>query len=51
MAEMKRKINFLMTTVEQRDHEIVALKDQMKTCETVGSSKTLAVKAGDKGKA
>ncbi|TYK04935.1 retrotransposon gag protein [Cucumis melo var. makuwa] len=41
MAEMERKINFLMKVVEQ-DHEITALKDQMKACETAKLSKTLA---------
>ncbi|KAA0064819.1 retrotransposon gag protein [Cucumis melo var. makuwa] len=34
MAEMERKINFLMKVVEERDHEIAALKDQMKACKT-----------------
>ncbi|KAA0033819.1 ty3-gypsy retrotransposon protein [Cucumis melo var. makuwa] len=34
MAEIERKINFLMKVVEERDHEIAALKDQMKACET-----------------
>ncbi|KAA0066109.1 ty3-gypsy retrotransposon protein [Cucumis melo var. makuwa] len=50
MAEMERKINFLMKVVEERDHEITALKDQMKACETVESSQTPVVKATDKGK-
>ncbi|TYK00095.1 retrotransposon gag protein [Cucumis melo var. makuwa] len=49
MAEMERKINFPMKTVEERDHEIAALKDQMKACETAKSNKTLVVKADDKG--
>ncbi|KAA0040809.1 ty3-gypsy retrotransposon protein [Cucumis melo var. makuwa] len=50
MAEMERKINFLMKVVEERDHEIAALKDQMKACETGESSQTPIVKAIDKGK-
>ncbi|KAA0042867.1 ty3-gypsy retrotransposon protein [Cucumis melo var. makuwa] len=50
MAEMERKINFLMKVVEERDHEIAALKDQMKACETSESSQTSVVKATDKGK-
>ncbi|KAA0035838.1 ty3-gypsy retrotransposon protein [Cucumis melo var. makuwa] len=50
MAEMERKINFLMKIVEKQDHEIAALKYQMKACETSESSKTPAVKADDKGK-
>ncbi|KAA0039134.1 ty3-gypsy retrotransposon protein [Cucumis melo var. makuwa] len=51
MAEMERKINFLMKAVEERGHEITALKDQMKDCEAADSSKTYVVKADDKGKA
>ncbi|KAA0056741.1 ty3-gypsy retrotransposon protein [Cucumis melo var. makuwa] len=50
MAEMERKINFLMKFVEERDHEIAALKDQMKACETGELSQTLVVKATDKWK-
>ncbi|TYK00107.1 ty3-gypsy retrotransposon protein [Cucumis melo var. makuwa] len=50
MAEMERKINFLMKVVEERDQEIAALKDQMKACETGESSQTPIVKATDKGK-
>ncbi|TYK11266.1 ty3-gypsy retrotransposon protein [Cucumis melo var. makuwa] len=50
MAEMERKINFLMKVVEERDHEITALKDQMKTYEITESSQTPIVKATDKGK-
>ena len=50
MAEMERKINFLMKVVEERDHEIAALKDQMKACETAESSQTPVVKATDKEK-
>ncbi|TYK23197.1 ty3-gypsy retrotransposon protein [Cucumis melo var. makuwa] len=50
MVEMERKINFLMKIVEERDHEIAALKDQMKACETGESSKTHVVKTDDKGK-
>ena len=45
MTEMEMKINFLMKAVEERDREIAALKDQMKACEMVESSKTLIVKA------
>ncbi|KAA0066866.1 ty3-gypsy retrotransposon protein [Cucumis melo var. makuwa] len=51
MAKMEKKINFLMKVDEERDHEIATLKDQMKACETTKSSKTLALKANDKGKA
>ncbi|KAA0065727.1 ty3-gypsy retrotransposon protein [Cucumis melo var. makuwa] len=50
MAEIERKIKFLMKAVEERDHEIAALKDQMQTCETTESIQTLVVKTGDKGK-
>ncbi|KAA0066688.1 ty3-gypsy retrotransposon protein [Cucumis melo var. makuwa] len=50
MVEMERKINFLMKVVEQQDHEIAALKDQMKACETTESSQTPVVKTTDKGK-
>ncbi|KAA0054701.1 ty3-gypsy retrotransposon protein [Cucumis melo var. makuwa] len=51
MTEMERKINFLMKVIEERDHQIAALKDQMKACEIVKSRKTPNVKANDKGKA
>ncbi|KAA0033935.1 ty3-gypsy retrotransposon protein [Cucumis melo var. makuwa] len=50
VTEMERKINFLMKVIEERDHEIAALKDQMKACETGESSQTPVVKATDKGK-
>ncbi|KAA0065384.1 ty3-gypsy retrotransposon protein [Cucumis melo var. makuwa] len=50
MAEMERKINFLMKAVEERDHEITALREQMRTRETAESSQTPVVKATDKGK-
>ncbi|KAA0051455.1 ty3-gypsy retrotransposon protein [Cucumis melo var. makuwa] len=50
MAEMERKINFLMKAVEERDHEITALRKQMWTRETAESSQTPVVKATDKGK-
>ena len=50
IVEMERKINFLMKVVDEQEHEIVALKDQMKACETAESNKTPAVKADDKGK-
>ncbi|KAA0035664.1 ty3-gypsy retrotransposon protein [Cucumis melo var. makuwa] len=50
MAEMERKVNFLMEIVEERDHETTALREQMQTCETVESSQTPVVKAIDKGK-
>ncbi|TYK14938.1 ty3-gypsy retrotransposon protein [Cucumis melo var. makuwa] len=49
MAEMERKMNFVMKAVEERTHEIVALKDQMKPSETLESSKTPNIKANDKG--
>ncbi|KAA0054645.1 ty3-gypsy retrotransposon protein [Cucumis melo var. makuwa] len=51
MAEMERKINFLMKVVEERDHEIATLKDQMKAYKTAELSKTSAIKPNDKGKA
>ncbi|KAA0026179.1 ty3-gypsy retrotransposon protein [Cucumis melo var. makuwa] len=50
MAKMEKKINFLMKVVEERDHEIATLKDQMKARETTESSQTPIVKATDKGK-
>ncbi|TYK26810.1 ty3-gypsy retrotransposon protein [Cucumis melo var. makuwa] len=50
MTEMERKVNFLMKIVEQRDHEITALREQMWTRETAESSQTPVVKATDKGK-
>ncbi|KAA0048247.1 ty3-gypsy retrotransposon protein [Cucumis melo var. makuwa] len=50
MAEMERKVNFLMKVVEERDHKITALGEQMRTRETAESSQTLVVKATDKGK-
>ncbi|KAA0045501.1 ty3-gypsy retrotransposon protein [Cucumis melo var. makuwa] len=49
MAEMERKMNFVMKAVEKRAHEIAALKDQMKASETLESSKTPNIKANDKG--
>ncbi|KAA0056779.1 retrotransposon gag protein [Cucumis melo var. makuwa] len=49
MAEMERKINFLMKVVEERDHEITALREQMRTRKTAESSQTPIVKATDKG--
>ncbi|KAA0039592.1 ty3-gypsy retrotransposon protein [Cucumis melo var. makuwa] len=51
MAEMERKINLLMKVIEERDHEITALRDQMRTRKTAESSKTPFVKADDKEKA
>ncbi|KAA0036762.1 ty3-gypsy retrotransposon protein [Cucumis melo var. makuwa] len=50
MAEMERKINFLMKVVEEQDHEITTLREQMRTRETAGLSQTPVVKASDKGK-
>ncbi|TYK02512.1 ty3-gypsy retrotransposon protein [Cucumis melo var. makuwa] len=50
MTEMKRKINLLMKVVEERDHEIAALREQMQTLKTTKSSQTFVAKAGDKGK-
>ena len=49
-AKMEMKINFLIKVVEERDHEIATLKDQIKAYETGESSKTYAIKADDKGK-
>ncbi|TYK11759.1 ty3-gypsy retrotransposon protein [Cucumis melo var. makuwa] len=49
MVEMERKVNFLMKVVEERDHEITALREQMRTRETTESSQTPVVKANDKG--
>ncbi|KAA0057424.1 ty3-gypsy retrotransposon protein [Cucumis melo var. makuwa] len=43
MAEMERKINLLMKVVKERHHEIAALKNQIKACETAESSKTPTV--------
>ncbi|KAA0065606.1 ty3-gypsy retrotransposon protein [Cucumis melo var. makuwa] len=50
MAEMERKINFLMKVVEERDHEITTLREQIRTRETAESSQTPVVKATNKGK-
>ncbi|KAA0051896.1 retrotransposon gag protein [Cucumis melo var. makuwa] len=50
MTEMERKVNFLIKVVEERDHEITALRGQMQTRETTESSQTLVVKAIHKGK-
>ncbi|KAA0049967.1 ty3-gypsy retrotransposon protein [Cucumis melo var. makuwa] len=50
MAEIERKFNFLMKVVEERDHEITALREQMRTRETTESSQTSIVKATNKGK-
>ena len=40
MTDMERKINFRRKAVKEPEHEIVVLKDQMKACETIESSKT-----------
>ncbi|KAA0068122.1 ty3-gypsy retrotransposon protein [Cucumis melo var. makuwa] len=50
MTKMEGKINLLIKVVEERDHEIVALEDQMKACETIESSQASIVKVNDKGK-
>ncbi|TYJ97447.1 ty3-gypsy retrotransposon protein [Cucumis melo var. makuwa] len=50
MAETERKVNFLMKVVEEQDHEITTLREQMQTHEIAESSQTLVVKAIDKGK-
>ncbi|TYJ99971.1 ty3-gypsy retrotransposon protein [Cucumis melo var. makuwa] len=50
VTEIDRKINFFMKAVEEQDHEIAALKDQMKACETFESSKTPTIKADTKEK-
>ncbi|KAA0067434.1 ty3-gypsy retrotransposon protein [Cucumis melo var. makuwa] len=50
MPEMERKINFLMKAVEERDHEIAALKDQIKVSKIVKLNKTLSLKADDNRK-
>ncbi|KAA0064170.1 ty3-gypsy retrotransposon protein [Cucumis melo var. makuwa] len=50
MTEMERKINFLMKAVVERDHEITALREQMRTRETAESRQTPVFKATDKGK-
>ncbi|TYK21493.1 uncharacterized protein E5676_scaffold305G00300 [Cucumis melo var. makuwa] len=47
---MERKINLLMKVVEEQDHKITALREQMRTHETAESSQTHVVKATDKGK-
>ncbi|TYK04281.1 ty3-gypsy retrotransposon protein [Cucumis melo var. makuwa] len=44
-VEVERKINLLVKVVEERDHEIAALIEQMQTHETTESSQTLIVKA------
>ncbi|KAA0063895.1 ty3-gypsy retrotransposon protein [Cucumis melo var. makuwa] len=49
MVEMERKVNFLMKVVEERYHEITALRDQMQIRETAELSQTHVVKATDKG--
>ncbi|TYK25790.1 ty3-gypsy retrotransposon protein [Cucumis melo var. makuwa] len=41
MAEMERKVNFLMKVVEERDYEIIALREQMRTHETTDSIQQL----------
>ena len=50
MAEIERKINLLMKVVDERDHEITALKEYMQTHEKPQSSQTPIVKVCDKGK-
>ncbi|KAA0044253.1 ty3-gypsy retrotransposon protein [Cucumis melo var. makuwa] len=50
MAEIERKINLSMKAVEERVHEITALKEQIYTRKTAELSQTLIVKAGEKGK-
>ncbi|KAA0042104.1 ty3-gypsy retrotransposon protein [Cucumis melo var. makuwa] len=50
LTKMERKVNFLMKVVEERDHDIIALREQMRTRETAESSQTPIVKATDKGK-
>ncbi|KAA0063065.1 retrotransposon gag protein [Cucumis melo var. makuwa] len=50
MTEMERKVNFLMKVVEEQDHEIIALREQMRTRETAESSQTSVVKDIDKRK-
>ncbi|KAA0036699.1 ty3-gypsy retrotransposon protein [Cucumis melo var. makuwa] len=50
MVEMERKINLLIKVMEERDHEITALREQMQTRETAESSQTPVFKASDKGK-
>ncbi|KAA0059894.1 ty3-gypsy retrotransposon protein [Cucumis melo var. makuwa] len=41
MAEMERKVNFLMKVVEEREHEITTLREQMRTCEMAESIQQL----------
>ncbi|KAA0051630.1 ty3-gypsy retrotransposon protein [Cucumis melo var. makuwa] len=50
MAEMERKVSFLMKVMKEQDHEITALREQMRTRKTAESSQTPVVKATDKGK-
>lgn len=38
MVEIERKLNLLMKVVEERDHEIIILKDQIQARETTESS-------------
>ncbi|KAA0050647.1 ty3-gypsy retrotransposon protein [Cucumis melo var. makuwa] len=48
--KMERKINPLMKVVEERDHEIAALRKKMQTREIAESSQIPVVKAGDNRK-
>ncbi|KAA0058183.1 ty3-gypsy retrotransposon protein [Cucumis melo var. makuwa] len=50
VVEMERKINFLTKVVEERDHEIVALKDQMRLVKLLSRAKLLLSKLTKKEK-
>ena len=50
MVEMERKINHLIKVVEEQDHEVTTLREQMRTRKITESSQTLVVKASDEGK-
>ncbi|KAA0064286.1 ty3-gypsy retrotransposon protein [Cucumis melo var. makuwa] len=51
MAELEKKVNMLMTTVEERDFEIALLKNHIESRDTTESSHTHTAKDVNKGKA
>lgn len=48
MEEIERKIDMLLRTIEEKDHEIASLKNYIESCDATKSSQTPAMK--DKGK-
>ncbi|KAA0045225.1 ty3-gypsy retrotransposon protein [Cucumis melo var. makuwa] len=50
MEEMERKFNLLMKVVDERDHEITILREQMQIRETAESSQTPLSKLVIKGR-